>query len=109
MADQMSRTITCKSHCGACGAHFSSTRAFDTHRTGSHSNPDDPRRCEHPLDVNDTAGREVFVRLADVGECRMYAETREGTVWALAASLERAAERFGNTPETFRGTPGYDA
>ena len=35
-------TSTCRYHCRACGAHFTSLEAFDAHRAGEM----DARRCE---------------------------------------------------------------
>ena len=40
-------TPHCSYHCRACGAHFSSLRAFDAHRSG----PMDDRRCDFPDDA----------------------------------------------------------
>jgi hypothetical protein len=68
----MSKTITCKNHCSACGRHFSSTAAFDRHRRGSYQ---DGRYCIEP-GVDDEAfektGEWIFEALSTSGECRMY-------------------------------------
>lgn len=43
---------TCRFHCAACGAHFTSLRAFDAHRQG----PWDDRRCEFPDELIERTG-----------------------------------------------------
>ena len=61
-----SRTHTCRSHCPACGAHFTGDEGFDLHRVGSYRVPADhfdARRCIDPTEDK---------RFAAVsGECRI--------------------------------------
>jgi len=40
--------LNCKAHCRSCGRHFTSTSAFDRHRTG----PWDDRSCADPSSVD---------------------------------------------------------
>jgi hypothetical protein len=40
------KTPTCHYHCRSCGGHFTSLRAFDSHRSGPWSD----RRCSYPDD-----------------------------------------------------------
>lgn len=84
--------VTCTNHCSACGLHFHSVAAFDAHRIGSFSDPDDPRRCAHPWDLLDKEGKERYVTLTEDGLCAIYEppQTIRVTVWTLGSSLESA-------------------
>lgn len=44
-----------RSQCGACGRVFSSTAAFDSHRTGDYRDapPDYGRRCRNDAEISD--------------------------------------------------------
>lgn len=71
----------CRSHCRACGTHFSSDGAFDLHRTG----PWGDRRCIE-------AGHDPrFAAKAENGICAAASVTAEEgvTVWTLACNLDR--------------------
>jgi hypothetical protein len=48
----VSRLATCRYHCRSCGAHFTSLRAFDSHRVG----PWADRRCELPDELIEIEG-----------------------------------------------------
>jgi hypothetical protein len=91
----MSRT-RCTNHCASCGLHFHSVSAFDAHRVGSFSDPEDPRRCEHPIDMVDKSGQLRCVELSTDGVCAVYplAEQQGVTIWTLRAGLEAARERW---------------
>jgi hypothetical protein len=47
----VSRATTCTFHSSACGRHFHSLGAFDTHRIGDFgsNDPETRRRCQSPL------------------------------------------------------------
>lgn len=75
------RAVTCTAHCGACGQHFTSLRAFDLHREG----PWAERTC---TSIEDSGGEVV------VGVCQVYGERRRASVWRLTAGIERARAVF---------------
>jgi hypothetical protein len=88
----MERTVHCTTHCRSCGAHFSSTAAFDAHRKG----PIDARYCEHPNDVVTLAGEARLGIKSAAGVCDVASPSSPQvgvTVWALAASLDGSAGR----------------
>lgn len=77
-------TVTCRSHCRACGRHFGGDRAFEAHRVfldedGTPLSPQ-PRKadwstrgCAHPEDVGLKAVE---------GECRIsFDQNGPGTIW----------------------------
>lgn len=76
-------TAFCRNHCRACGAHFTSVRAFDAHRVG----PMDNRRCEFGPDLI-----EVFD-----GVCRIDDPDwpKDGVALYEHASAANAREVFG--------------
>ncbi len=86
----MPRTTTCTHHCAACGLHFHSLEAFDTHRIGGFrsDNPASARRCHHPLDLGGT-----LLPLTVDGQCRLSHDAygvdmkRQATIWATARQL----------------------
>lgn len=81
-------TASCRWHCRGCGAHFSSIKAFDTHRVGEFDRPrgeSGGRACRAP----DPA--DGFVR--QEGICAVD-DHQEAAVWTLAASLEWARRAF---------------
>lgn len=77
-------TITCTYHCSACGSHFHSLEAFDSHRSGDYASndPNLGRHCDDPADRLDASGNARLVVLTDDGECRMYADVQTGVaIW----------------------------
>jgi hypothetical protein len=93
----MPKTVTCTNHCGSCGLHFHSVKAFDAHRQGDFASNDPVlgRHCVHPLDMD---GR--LVALTGDGVCRMYEDAsrpgegvqRQVTIWTLAGFEERSRQ-----------------
>lgn len=86
------KTPTCTHHCRACGAHFSSLQAFDSHRQG----PSSERYCEVPTGVVDRKNRQRLTPLSEHGECRIRPNPQSDvTIWTDAKGLARARTRFG--------------
>ena len=80
----MSDTTYCQYHCRSCGSHFTSERAFDAHRRGSHE-----ANTRHCIDPATITGRNRVVEV--VGTCRI-SDGREHphspvSVWVLATSV----------------------
>jgi hypothetical protein len=103
------KRVTCTAHCSLCSTHFHSVQAFDRHRVGSFSDPEDPRRCEHPLDLLDKEGRMRLEAVTEDGECRMYPSEikREVTIWAVPhsdAERERLAQLTGKRQRASDGS-----
>jgi hypothetical protein len=94
----VTRATTCTFHCSACGRHFHSLGAFDTHRIGDFgsNDPEIRRRCQSPFDLLNPKGEMRLVCLTEEGVCRAY-EAAEApvTVWTMRDSLERAREQWG--------------
>jgi len=87
------KQLTCTNHCGACGRHFHSLKAFDLHRIGDYASndPETRRRCADPLDLEDRDGRPRLIALG-LGECRMRAEVlHDVTIWTTADYRARIA------------------
>lgn len=88
---------TCTYHCSACGRHFHSLKAFDTHRVGDFSDEAETwRHCESPLDI---VGKRGNIRLEAIrGVCEIQGEnadggrraTRNATIWTIAGAAERS-------------------
>lgn len=92
-------TTTCTYHCGRCGLHFHSLKAFDAHRQGDHAKPagsEEGRHCVHPLDMD---GR--LVVLTENGTCRIRPPERGGgtpvTVWTYGGDMDRIRAHHGRT------------
>jgi len=79
---------TCTYHCGACGTHFHSLKAFDAHRQGSFAAPTgwaEARHCVHPHDLGSR-----LMMLTEDGECRVHADVKRGvTIWTLRSDYDR--------------------
>lgn len=84
----MSKAVTtyCQFHCRSCGAHFTSERAFDAHRAGSHR-----ENTRHCIDPSTVTGRDAVTEL--IGTCRISDgrdHPHEGvSVWMLTDSVNR--------------------
>lgn len=84
----MARKPVCDSHCGGCGRHFSSLRAFDEHRSGVWRNGQwETRFCVDPADT------EVLRVATREAGCRV--EQLDGvTLWEHGPDADRARTRF---------------
>lgn len=90
------RTVCCSNCCSACGSHFSSVGAFDSHRSG----PPSDRYCLEPEDVVDADGRSRLAPRTTSGRCHLSnGPPKVGvTVWTFADALGKAwdgPERYG--------------
>jgi hypothetical protein len=78
----------CVFHCCACGGHFSSLAAFDSHRVG----PQGARVCDTDREKD---GRALLVPKTENGTCSLSSPPRVGgcVVWA-SAGWWKAAQDF---------------
>jgi hypothetical protein len=80
--------VRCTNHCGACGRHFHSLRAFDKHRLTSTRTG--KRRCMDPADRGDVDGHALYSVLTEDGLCKLsHGPAQHGvTIWTLRAAPE---------------------
>lgn len=101
----------CRCHCShGCDRHFAGDSAFERHRTGSFSDPDNPRRCAEPWEVVDANGSPVFG--SERGRCKISEdEIREPVeIWHLLSDRDRHRRHQGseNVAEAVTGaSPGF--
>jgi len=89
----------CRSHCAACGSHFTSEAAYVSHRRGEHAKPNghpEGRRCLKPSEDS------RFVAIE--GRCEMYRESVAGTLYGLARDQGRAEAHFAKRASEATGT-----
>ncbi len=84
-------TRGCSCHCGACDSHFTSLRAFDTHRAGSYG--PGTRHCLDPDDV--AALRAVEGGMCSISVAWNEPPRRDVIVYEHAATADQARAQFG--------------
>ena len=89
-------TVHCTYHCGGCGRHFHSLKAFDKHRVGDHASndPETRRRCVSPLDLDGQ-----LEPLTAEGVCIIGGAVQEDgiTIWTHGKDRARIRARHAQT------------